>query len=63
MNSLDPDQDQRSVGPDLGPKCLIPIVFLKEFLEKVNLAASSSQFSISPVEESIREDCCCFKPY
>ena len=21
-NSLDPDQDRRSVGPDLGPNCL-----------------------------------------
>ena len=21
-NGLDPDQDRRSVGPDLGPKCL-----------------------------------------
>ena len=22
LNSLDPDQDQRSVGPNLGPNCL-----------------------------------------
>ena len=22
LNSLDPDQDQHSVGPDLGPNCL-----------------------------------------
>ena len=25
-NSLDPDQDQHSVGPDLDPNCLKPIV-------------------------------------
>ena len=25
-NGLDPDQDQHSVGPDLGPKCLQRLV-------------------------------------
>ena len=25
-NSLDPDQDRRSVGPDLGPNCLQRII-------------------------------------
>ena len=35
-NSLDPDQDQQNVGPDLDPSCLTLIVFLKEFFEKVN---------------------------
>ena len=29
-NSLDPDQDQHSVGPDLDPNC----VFLKDFWKK-----------------------------
>ena len=31
-NSFDPDQDRRSVSPDLDPNCLI--VFLEEFLKK-----------------------------
>ena len=35
-NSLDPDQDQQNVGPDLDPNCLtILIGFLGEFFEKV----------------------------
>ena len=29
-NSLDPDQAQQNVGPDLDPNCLT-LVFLKEF--------------------------------
>ena len=33
-NSLEPDQAGYNVGPDLGPNCLILIVFLKCFLEK-----------------------------
>ena len=35
-NSLEPDQAQRIFGPDQGPNCDIPILFLKEFLQKVN---------------------------
>ena len=35
-NSLDPNQDQQNVGPDLDPNCLTLIVFLKEFFEKVD---------------------------
>ena len=35
-NSLEPDQDRYNVGPDLDPNCLTLIVFMKEFLEKVN---------------------------
>ena len=31
-NSLDPDQDQKNVSPDLDPNCLTPIVFLTFFL-------------------------------
>ena len=34
-NSLDPDQDQHSVHPDLDPN-RFDGVFLKEFFEKVN---------------------------
>ena len=33
--SLDPDQDQQNVGPDLDPKLFDTLkVFLKEFLKK-----------------------------
>ena len=32
-NSLDPDQDRHSVGPDLDPDHLTLIVFLREFYE------------------------------
>ena len=40
-NSLDPDQDQWNIGPDLGSKLFDTlIVFLKEFLEKVNFEKS-----------------------
>ena len=35
-NSLYLDQDRQNVGPDVDPKCLILIVFLKEIFEKVN---------------------------
>ena len=34
-NSLDPDQAQQNVGPDLDPSYLTQMVFLKDFLEKV----------------------------
>ena len=34
-NSLDPGQAQLNVGPVLDPNCLVLIVFLKDFLEKV----------------------------
>ena len=33
-NSLDPDQAQQNVGPDLDPNCLTLMVFLKEYFEK-----------------------------
>ena len=39
-NSLDPDQDQQNVSPDLDPNRLTLIVFLKVFFEKVNLEKS-----------------------
>ena len=35
-NSLDPDQDQQNVGPDLDPNSLTLMIFLKEFFEKVD---------------------------
>ena len=37
-NSVDPDQDQQNVGPDLDPNCLTLMVIkiLKEFLKKKN---------------------------
>ena len=34
-NTLDPDQAQHFVGPDLGPNCLALMSFLKEFFENV----------------------------
>ena len=33
-NSLDTDQAQQNVVPDLDPKCLAPMVFLKELFFK-----------------------------
>ena len=37
-NSLDPDQARQNVGPDLDPNCLTALmVFLKEFMEKVDI--------------------------
>ena len=42
-NSLDPDQDQRNVGPDLDPNQFDTLtVFLKESFEKVNLEKKSA---------------------
>ena len=41
VNSLDPDQARRFVGPDLDPNCLTLIAFLKDFLEKLILKKSS----------------------
>ena len=35
-NCLEPDQERQNVAPDLGPNCDFLIVFLKEFIEKVN---------------------------
>ena len=32
-NSLDPDQDQQNVGPDLDPNCLTLMPFLEDFLK------------------------------
>ena len=42
-NSLDPDQEQQYVGPDLDPNCLTQIVFMKEFYEKVNFEKKASR--------------------
>ena len=39
-NSLDPDQDQQNVGPDLDPNSWTLMVFLKVFFEKVNFEIS-----------------------
>ena len=33
-NSLNPNQAQQNVGPDLGPNCLTLMVILKNFLKK-----------------------------
>ena len=33
-NSLDPDQDQQNIGPDLDPNSLTLIVFMKDFFKK-----------------------------
>ena len=35
-HSLDPDQAQQNVGPDLDPKIDTLMMFLKEFFEKVD---------------------------
>ena len=35
-NSLDPNQAQQFVGPDLDPNCLTLMVFLKDIFEKKN---------------------------
>ena len=35
-NSLDPNQAQQFVGPDLDPNCLTLMVFLKDIFEKEN---------------------------
>ena len=43
-NSLDPDQDQQYVGPDLDPKLFDSLIeFLKEIFEKVILKKVSKQ--------------------
>ena len=39
-NSLDPDQDQQNVGPDLDPNCLTLTVFLIECFDKFNFEKS-----------------------
>ena len=42
-NSLDPDQAQQNVGPDLDPNCFDTLmVFLKGFCEKVNFKTKST---------------------
>ena len=43
-NSVDPDQDQRSVGPDLDPDCL--------YINSLNI---SEEMLYAP-----HENCCCF---
>ena len=35
-NSLDPDQDQQNICPDLDPKRLTFRLFLKDFFENIN---------------------------
>ena len=40
-NSLDPDQDRQTVGPDLDPNHLTLIVFLQDILEIVNFERSA----------------------
>ena len=46
-NSLDPDQAQQNVGPDLDPICLKTLtVFLKDFFEKVNFEKISCQHRV-----------------
>ena len=42
VNSLDIDQDQQNVGPDLDPNCLTLIAFLKDFFEKVHFEKSAN---------------------
>ena len=43
-NSLDPDQDLQTVGPDLDPTCLTLIVLLNFFFEKVNFEKIKSAY-------------------
>ena len=40
---FDPDQARQNVGPDLDANCLKLIVFLKEFLEKVDFENKNQQ--------------------
>ena len=42
-NSLDPDQDQQNVGPDLDPNCLSDSVQKKFFLKNLILKKVSRQ--------------------
>ena len=42
-NSLDPDEAQQNVGPDLDPICLTLRIFLKEFFKKVDFEKNSRQ--------------------
>ena len=41
-NSLDPDQDQQNVSPDLDPKFNTLVVFLKRFLENIYFGKSAN---------------------
>ena len=46
LNGLDPDQDQRSVGPDMGPNCLQRLSADDKSMacvERVNMADKSLQ--------------------
>ena len=46
-NSLDPDQDRRSVGPDLGPNCLKMIVFvIKRYISRHVLIVLWQHFQV-----------------
>ena len=45
VNSLDPDQARQNVGPYLDSNCLILMVFLKEFFEKVDFEKSTNIIS------------------
>ena len=51
-NSLDPDQDEENVGPDLYVSKPFDtcIVFLKEFLEKVNFEKKVSRRQKKPIK-------------
>ena len=47
-NSLDPDQDQQNVGPDLDPNRLgTQNVSLKEFFEKVDFEKTTKTWKIT----------------
>ena len=46
-NNLDPDQDRRSVGPDLGPNCL-------QRLSADNKVAARKQTIVPETEDNLR---------
>ena len=46
-NSLDPDQDRRSVGPDLGPNCLNRLSTDSTSREIVNCHFGCIRFNMS----------------
>ena len=44
LNNLDSDQDQRFVGPDLGPNCFAKVIRRKSPLARKELNSAKSAF-------------------
>ena len=64
--SLYPDQDNQYIWPDLDPNCLTLMVFLTEFLEKVNVEKKSATNKIFmknyPAGSTVLQKLLCFFP-